>query len=65
MVALPCECNYLVPPTSVQDEIVNHITNLRQKAKTLQAEASAILENVKKQIEATILGDNIIDKRVI
>lgn len=52
----------VVPPTSVQDEIVNHITNLRKQAKTLQAEASSILENAKKEVEAMILGENEIEK---
>lgn len=53
----------VVPPPSVQDEIVNHIMNLRKQAKTLQAEASEILENAKKEVETTILGGNTIGER--
>lgn len=55
----------VVPPTSIQDEIVNHISNLRKQAKTLQAEAREILENAKKEVEATILwGNEIVERDV-
>lgn len=53
----------VVPPTNIQDEIVNHITNLRKQAKTLQAEAREILENAQKEVEAMILGGNTTGER--
>lgn len=46
----------VVPPLSKQQEIVDHITQIRQQAKKLQAEGKAILEQAKQKVEAMILG---------
>lgn len=43
-------------PLSKQQEIVDHITQIRQQAKKLQAEGKAILEQAKQKVEAMILG---------
>jgi len=45
-----------LPPLSKQKEIADHIENLRQQAKTLQAEGKEILENAKKEVERMIIG---------
>lgn len=45
-----------LPPLSKQKEIADHIENLRQQAKTLQAEGIEILENAKKEVERMIIG---------
>lgn len=45
------------PPLPKQQEIAAHITTLRSKAKQLQAEAKAGLEQAKAEIEAMILGE--------
>ena len=41
---------------SKQQEIVGHITAIRQQAKSLQEEGKAILEKAKKEVEAMIIG---------
>lgn len=41
---------------SKQQEIVGHITAIRQQAKSLQEEGKAILEKAKKEVEDMILG---------
>lgn len=43
-------------PLPKQTEIVNHIQGIRNKAKQLQAEAQAILETAKQEVEKMILG---------
>lgn len=48
-----------VPPREKQNEIANHITAIRNKAKKLQQEAKEEFEQVKKEVEAKILGDNL------
>lgn len=45
-----------LPPLSKQKEIADHIANLRQQAKELQAEGKLILENAKKEVEHMIIG---------
>ena len=40
-----------------QQEIVQHITAIRQQAKALQEEGKAILEQAKKEVEAMIMYD--------
>lgn len=44
------------PPFSKQQEIVDCITNIRTRAKALQAEGKAILENAKRKVEQMIIG---------
>ena len=39
-----------------QQEIVDHISSIRQQAKALQEEGKAILEQAKKEVEQMILG---------
>ena len=46
----------VVPSPEKQQEIVNHITAIRQQAKALQEEGKAILEKAKKEVEEMILG---------
>ena len=41
---------------SKQQEIVSHITEMRQQAKTLQEEGKTILERAKREIEQMIIG---------
>ena len=48
--------NLPLPHYEKQQEMVTHIYNLRQKAKTLQAEGKVIFENAKKEIEQMIIG---------
>ena len=43
-------------PIPKQQEIVNHISSIRQQAKALQEEGKAILEQAKKEVEHMILG---------
>ena len=43
-------------PIPKQQEIVNHISAIRQQAKALQEEGKAILEQAKKEVEQMILG---------
>lgn len=45
-----------LPPLVKQQEIANHIYTIRQRAKTLQEEGKAILENAKKEVEQMIIG---------
>jgi len=46
-----------LPPLAVQTEIANHIAEIRSKAKQLEQEAKAGLDQAKKEVEAMILGD--------
>lgn len=46
----------VVPPLQKQQEIVDHISSIRQQAKALQEEGKAILEQAKKEVEQMILG---------
>lgn len=46
-----------LPPRSVQNEIADHITLIRSRAKQLQQEAKEGLEQAKRAVEAMILGD--------
>ncbi|MCI7597233.1 MAG: restriction endonuclease subunit S [Bacteroidales bacterium] len=45
-----------LPPLIKQQEIANHISEIRQLAKLLQKEGLTILENAKKEVEQMILG---------
>ena len=45
-----------LPPLCKQNEIAEHITTIRLKAKALQEEGKTILENVKKEVEQLIIG---------
>ena len=45
-----------LPPLTKQQEIADHISNLRLHAKGLQAEGNQILENAKKEVEQMIIG---------
>ena len=45
------------PPYSKQQEIVDYITNIRTRAKALQAEGKAILDNAKCKVEQMIIGE--------
>lgn len=47
----------IVPPLQVQNEIVDHIQQIRNEAKKLEDEANEILENAKLDIEKMILGE--------
>ncbi len=49
-----------IPPLPIQKEIADHITNIRQQAKTLQNEAKTAIEEAKRVVEAIILGDKAI-----
>ena len=44
------------PPYLKQQEIVDYITNIRVRAKVLQAEGKAILEDAKRKVEQMIIG---------
>lgn len=46
----------VIPPISKQQEIVSHISEIRQQAKALQAEGKAILEKAKREVERMIIG---------
>ena len=46
-----------VPPTDKQQEIVNHIDQIRVTATQLQQEANEILAQAKQKIERMILGE--------
>lgn len=46
-----------LPPLEKQNEIANHISNLRAQAKQLQEEAKSGLELVKQEIEQLMLGN--------
>lgn len=45
-----------LPPLEVQEEIANHIQNIRERAKQLETEAKAEIERAKAEVEAMILG---------
>ena len=45
-----------LPPLPIQKGIADHITNIRQQAKTLQNEAKIAIEEAKRTVEAMILG---------
>lgn len=46
-----------VPPIKKQNEIINYISKIRNKAKALQMEAQNILDDAKRQVERGILGE--------
>ena len=48
-----------IPVVSIakQQEIVDYITNIRTRAKALQAEGKAILEDAKRKVEQMIIGE--------
>ena len=48
--------NIIIPPLQKQQEIVDHISSIRQQAKALQEEGKAILEQAKKEVEQMIIG---------
>ena len=47
----------VVPPLQKQQEIVTHISEMRAKAKQLQAEGVEILQKAKSEVEQMILGN--------
>ena len=47
----------VAPPLQKQQEIVNHIMDMRQQAKSLQEEGKEILEQAKRKVEAMIIGE--------
>ena len=49
--------NVPLPSKTKQQDIVNYITNIRTRAKALQAEGKAILEDAKRKVEEMILGE--------
>lgn len=48
--------NVPLPSKTKQQDIVNYITNIRTRAKALQAEGKAILEDAKLKVEQMIIG---------
>jgi len=46
-----------IPDATTQTQIVTHISEIRNRAKQLKIQASAELEEAKKEVEAMILGD--------
>ena len=46
-----------VVPIAKQQEIVNHITAIRQQAKALQQEGIEVLEQAKQKVESMIMGN--------
>ena len=46
----------VVPPSEIQQEIVDHITKIRQQAKALQEEGKNLLAQAKKEVEQMIIG---------
>ena len=48
--------NVPLPSKTKQQDIVNYITNIRTRAKALQAEGKAILEDAKRKVEQMIIG---------
>jgi type I restriction enzyme S subunit len=48
--------NVPLPSKTKQQDIVNYITNIRTRAKALQAEGKTILENAKRKVEQMIIG---------
>ena len=49
--------NLPLPPKDKQTEIANNVYTLHQKAKTLQKEGKAILEEAKRKVEQMIIGE--------
>lgn len=49
--------NVPLPPINKQQEIVDSISTMRNKAKRLQGEGKVILENAKREIERMIIGE--------
>ena len=49
--------NVPLPSETKQQEIVDYIANIRTRAKALQAEGKAILEDAKRKIEEMIIGE--------
>ncbi|MBR5254827.1 MAG: restriction endonuclease subunit S [Bacteroidales bacterium] len=49
--------NVPLPSETKQQDIVDYITNIRTRAKALQAEGKAILENAKRKVEQMIIGE--------
>lgn len=49
--------NIPLPRLEKQNEIVNYIQNIREQAKTLQQEATEVLETAKQKVEQMILGE--------
>lgn len=47
-----------LPSLPKQNEIVDYIKSVRQKAKILQEEGTAILEKAKQEVEQMIIGEN-------
>lgn len=48
--------NVPLPPETKQQEIVDYIADIRTRAKALQAEGKAILEDAKRKVEEMIIG---------
>ena len=48
----------VLPPLDKQNEIASHIFEIRQKAKALQEEGKAILEEAKRKVETMIINAN-------
>ena len=48
--------NVPLPPKAKQQQIVNYIADIRTRAKALQTESKAILEDAKRKIEQMIIG---------
>lgn len=46
----------VVPPLKMQQEIVEHISEMRARAKKLQAEGAEVLQKAKMEVERMILG---------
>lgn len=47
--------NIIIPPLQKQQEIVDHLSSIRQQAKALQEEGKTILEQAKKEVEQMII----------
>lgn len=45
-----------LPPLEKQNEIAAHIQTIRDRAKQLRAEATAVLEQAKQEVEEMIIG---------
>ena len=48
--------NVPLPPKEKQEEIVAHISQMRARAKKLQAEGAEVLQKAKMEVERMILG---------
>ena len=44
------------PDITIQNEIVDYVSNIKNKAKQLQKEGNAMLEKAKQEIEKLIIG---------